>query len=86
MNVGSEEGTQINTPHLWLPPRVLVPWLSNLYRLAPLLKPEINSLCTRVGATGLYANIRFFPANPELLALGRGLGFQNCSQSASTPG
>lgn len=36
------------------------------------LKPEINSFSAEAGTTGSYANIRFFPANPELLTLGRG--------------
>ena len=36
MNVGSEVGTWINTAHLCTPPKVLVPWLSNLYGLAAL--------------------------------------------------
>lgn len=36
------------------------------------LKPEINSFSAEEGTTGSYANVRFLPANPQLLTLGRG--------------
>lgn len=69
LSVESKKGPLIHTLHLCTPPRVLVPWRGTY--LLP-LKSEINSLCAWAGATGSYANIGFLPANPQLLALGRG--------------